>query len=121
MMTLDYLIKGVYTRQMHLVIASDYSAALVTQTTTYPTGHTYMCLVSMGADDFEKTRPLLDDVEAWAKGMGCLGLEIYGRAGWDKKLEGYKKVTTVLRKTFPLPNTPEDNSPDGNTTTSESS
>lgn len=103
MMTVDFLVRNLDNKAMQLFVASDFSAALVTQIATYPTGQRYFVLVSMGANNFEHIEPLLEEVEKQAKALGCLGLEIYGRDGWTRKLPSYRRVTTILRKTFEIP------------------
>lgn len=40
----------------------------------------------------------LDAIEAWAQMQGCAALELQGRPGWERLLDGWDKTHVLLRK-----------------------
>jgi hypothetical protein len=39
-------------------------------------------------------------IEDWAQSMGCYGIEIVGRPGWQRVLPGFKRRAVILEKVF---------------------
>jgi hypothetical protein len=60
--------------------------------------------VCIGLDADELMLGVHDEIETWARGIGCYALEIVGRAGWQKKLPGYTRKAIVLEKLLPRMN-----------------
>lgn len=61
-------------------------------------GVKFCTVVACGGREFEKWSHLINDVEAFAKAEGCRSVRIYGRDGWQRKLDGYKRVAVILEK-----------------------
>jgi hypothetical protein len=40
----------------------------------------------------------LDGIATWARAQGCAALELQGRPGWERLLEGWEKTHVLLRK-----------------------
>jgi hypothetical protein len=55
--------------------------------------------IILGAGDLAeidtKIRPLIED---WAREIKCDALIIFGRPGWQRALEGYRRTAVVLEK-----------------------
>jgi hypothetical protein len=43
-------------------------------------------------------RPLLEDIEAYARAAGCAAMRIMGRKGWARVLSSYKAKRIILEK-----------------------
>lgn len=54
--------------------------------------------VCVGLDALELVEGSLQEVENWAKEIGCYAIEIVGREGWQKKVPGFTKKAIVLEK-----------------------
>lgn len=54
--------------------------------------------VCIGLDAEEYLTGCHQEIENWARGIGCYAIEIVGRAGWQKKLPGYTRTAVVLEK-----------------------
>lgn len=70
----------------------------VTEIVTYPSGQ--LCRVWLGAGDLDQLRVVEEMIRRWARSQGCLGVEIIGRDGWGRALDGYRKVATVYVHRF---------------------
>ena len=58
-----------------------------------------VCVLSTcGGANMNNWLPLLKKIEAYAKDEGCTALRIFGRAGWQRVLEGYEVTNVVLEK-----------------------
>jgi len=94
------ILTRIQMREMQLWVVGDYVAAAVTQIQKHP-GHTTLLVVALGGsgltDWFDE---LMDDLEGYARDIGCKYIEEFGRDGWEKvsKHRGYKKVYVVMRK-----------------------
>lgn len=71
-------------------------AACVTKVIQYP--QKKVCLIMLGAGDGLKQWRDDGTIEAWARGNGCTELEIYGRRGWGRALDGWDEIHTHFRK-----------------------
>lgn len=56
------------------------------------------CVVVLCGGDIKEIRDLEPGVAKWAKRQGCKYLEIYGRRGWKRALEGYEEQSVIYRK-----------------------
>ena len=56
--------------------------------------------VCVGMDADELLDGMLEEIETWARSIGCHALEVIGRAGWFRKLasRGFEKKAVVLEK-----------------------
>ena len=55
-------------------------------------------LTACGGDGMTEWLPLLEKIEAFAKAEGCRAMRIFGRAGWERALDGYRKTAIVIEK-----------------------
>lgn len=53
--------------------------------------------VCYGIDAFELSG-MYQVIEDWARSQNCYGIEIVGRAGWERKLPGFRRTAVVLEK-----------------------
>lgn len=74
------------------------TAALVTETLTYPSGEQECEILFCAGDVIPGCLPLLSQIESWAKSVGCKGMRLHGRRGWAKILPTYEESSVVLRK-----------------------
>lgn len=58
----------------------------------------FCTIVACGGRDIEKWCDLISDLEAFARAEGCRSTRIYGRKGWERQLNGYKPIATILEK-----------------------
>lgn len=61
-------------------------------------GVKFCTIVACGGRDLERWCDLINDLEAFARAEGCRSVRIYGRPGWQRKLDGYKPIATILEK-----------------------
>lgn len=72
------------------------NSAVVTRIETHPSGLKSCLLWLAGGDDLEELKRLEMAIAAWAESLGCTRMEIIGRRGWLKALDGYREGSTVL-------------------------
>ena len=77
-------------------------AAYVGKVLQYPRKRTYFSLFMGGKPgQIDKwLKPLIEAVEEWSKTWGCEALEISGRKGWTRKVEGEVIAAHMIRE-FP--------------------
>ena len=96
----DDVLNRLNISDMQLWVVNDYQAACVTQIVVYPQ-HKSCLVVALGGEGMtEWFDELMDEVEEWARQMGCRYVEEYGRKGWQRvgAARGYEQVYTVCRK-----------------------
>ena len=72
------------------------SAAVVTQIMQYPAKRCLRVWLAGGdLDTIKRAAPALDDI---ARELGCSRIEIEGRKGWERALDGYDTQRLVLSK-----------------------
>ena len=54
--------------------------------------------IGSGTAGHEALRDMCDEIERWAVRIGCVGMEICGRKGWQKVLEGFNQTGVILEK-----------------------
>jgi hypothetical protein len=74
----------------------DTKSAAVTRIEEYP--RTRACRIWLAGGDLDELQDVEREIVDWAKTIGCSGVEIYGRRGWLKALEGYDEGATVMYK-----------------------
>lgn len=57
-----------------------------------------ICRYWVAGGDLETLLPMEANIEAWARSFGATRMEIVGRAGWQKKLAGYKRRGVWMTK-----------------------
>ena len=70
----------------------------VSRIVTYPTGDSSCELMYLGGTHMQYWLDHLPIVEKWAQHNGCKKVDIYGREGWYRMLDGYTKKFVVLTK-----------------------
>lgn len=73
------------------------SSAVVTRIEQHPSG-VLSLLGWLAGGEVEEVKMLAKRAETWAKGKGCSRVEIIGRRGWLRAMEGYREACTVLVK-----------------------
>ena len=73
-------------------------SAIVTEIVDYP--QKAMCRIWLAGGDLDELLEAEAAIAAWAKTLGCSGMEIIGRRGWSRKLESYRESAVVLMKDF---------------------
>ncbi len=71
--------------------------AFVTELST-ANGKKFCNIIACGGRQLEKWCCLINDVEAFAKAEGCISVRICGRRGWQRQLDGYEPIATILEK-----------------------
>jgi hypothetical protein len=71
---------------------------VVTEIWAGDSGPVCMIKIASGTAGHEALREICDEIEGWARGMGCAGMEISGRKGWLKVLDGFKQTGVILEK-----------------------
>ena len=72
------------------------NGALVTQVASYPRKRVLRVWLAGGdLDEFKRGVPFLDDI---ARELGCDGIEIEGRKGWERVLMDYTVKSVFLTK-----------------------
>lgn len=72
-------------------------SVLVTELIAFP--RRKVCRVWLAAGDkTELVEAMLPDVEAWAAEKGCAAVEVVGRKGWARLLDGYTQPAVCLSK-----------------------
>jgi hypothetical protein len=91
------LLERIESGAMQLWIRVPVSAACLTEVIDYP--HARWCrVVFLAGEDLAMCRSGIGLIEAWAGAQGCAGVEIEGRAGWQRVLPGYARDSVILRK-----------------------
>lgn len=57
----------------------------------------WVCYANGGPELYDG---VLDEIEKWAKSIGCTTMEIVGREGWARVARGYIKTAVVLEKSL---------------------
>lgn len=70
---------------------------LLTETIRYPQRQC-LYIFLLGGDDFDGMTQCLDELQEYAKGIGCDSIEFFGREGWERRLQRFqfKKIHTVM-------------------------
>lgn len=79
-------------------------AAYVGKILQYPRKRTYFSLFMGGKPGHidKWLKPLIEAVEEWSKTWGCEALEISGRKGWTRKVEGEVIASHMIREFGPM-------------------
>lgn len=73
-------------------------AALVSRIETYPSGLKACLLWLCGGSDLGAMKQTEQVIAGWARRQGCGRIEIVGRRGWLKALDGFREGGTILVK-----------------------
>lgn len=56
-----------------------------------------VCRVLYAGGKMEDEKPIREEIEDWAKSVGCRAVEIIGRPGWER-VTGYERYSVISRK-----------------------
>src|SRR5574343_134345 len=74
-------------------------AAVLTEILTYTTGLKVVRILACGGKDLKDWMDnTVETLAKWGRNLGCTGLELYGRPGWERKLKGWGKPFICLEK-----------------------
>ena len=76
----------------------EFRGAVATRIYTNAVGRICQLWVCIGVDVDELIDGVYAQLERWARDSGCYAMEIVGRAGWERRLPGYKRKAVVLEK-----------------------
>jgi hypothetical protein len=71
-------------------------SAVVTQLHQYPNGKVMRIWLAGG--DLMELKRFLPAADNYAKSVGCVAIELEGRPGWERVLDGYEKQRVILVK-----------------------
>ena len=75
------------------------SLAAVTSISKHPLKT--VCLIWLcGGKGLARAKRHLQSIEEWARSAGCDVIEIQGRAGWSRALDGYAQTSVTLEKSL---------------------
>jgi len=98
-MTLESVEKALRDGDQQLWVAWDQmSIYAVGITEVYQTPHSKICCIVFATGEIDALIEHIETIEAWAKDLDCTGIEILGRRGWARKLDGYDATLTLLEK-----------------------
>lgn len=72
--------------------------AVVTEIWKAQLGQVCTIKIAAGTCGHEVLRNVCDEIESWARSSGCVGIEICGRKGWSRVLDGFKQTGVILEK-----------------------
>ena len=72
------------------------NSAIVTEIVDYPKKS--VCRIWLAGGDLDELIEAEKGIAQWAKSIGCHGLEIIGRKGWQRKMTDYRFNSVVLVK-----------------------
>ena len=72
------------------------NSAIVTEIVDYP--QKSVCRIWLAGGDMDELLEAEKHIAAIAKSIGCTGMEIIGRKGWERVLTDYKPTAVVLVK-----------------------
>lgn len=95
------VLEGLLNREMQLWLAVDEGirGAAVTQIAIHPTGLKVLSALLVSGTGFGKWEHLWDEIEDWARTMGCRKSEIpRGRKGWARRLKGWTEMVFMEKE-----------------------
>lgn len=72
--------------------------AVVTEIWKSAAGQICTIKIAAGTCGHEVLRNMSEEIEIWARNEGCVGIEICGRKGWSRVLDGFKQTGVILEK-----------------------
>ena len=99
-LTLETLVDRLADGKMQLWVVKGERpvAAVVTEVTEYPNIKYCLIVLASGGNAKSWVRPVIDELERWAKHNGCNATELLGRRAWLKLLPEYKIERYLLVK-----------------------
>lgn len=100
--TVDTTRSAISRGEMQLWIAhqdQEIYAAMTSTVSVYP-AKTMLAVVHCGGRMMGLWLQQMREIEEWAKSQNCAGVEITGRAGWEKALPGYRRAGVLIERYF---------------------
>lgn len=72
--------------------------AVITEVWKAALGNICTIKIAAGTCGHEVLRNMCDEIENWARNSGCVGIEICGRKGWSRVLDGFQQTGVILEK-----------------------
>lgn len=74
----------------------------VVVTEIYPTARGNVCWIwaAAGSESLAGMRQAYEEIEGWARSLGCVSIGIQGRKGWQRVLPQMKQTAVVLEMTL---------------------
>lgn len=97
----DQLYKDILENQKQLWMFEDDGKvilAVVTEIWRSQLGQICTIKIAAGTCGHDVLRGVCDEIEKWARNEGCVGIEICGRKGWSRVLDGFKQTGVILEK-----------------------
>lgn len=88
------ILAGLRSGKMQLWLGED--SAAVTSLHQHP--NSKVCLVFLAGGSLTELVEIEAAIAAWARVLSCNQMQIAGRAGWERALDGYEKKFVVLVK-----------------------
>lgn len=86
-------------RQLWLIeTKGEVTLVVVTEIWQAQAGPVCTIKIASGSAGKEALRAICDEIEKWARGAGCVGIEICGRKGWERVLDGFNQTGVILEK-----------------------
>jgi hypothetical protein len=101
LVNVDELYEKLKTNDRQLwMVEREGKVVLVVVTEVWAASQGPVCTIKIASGDCGKQSLLeiYDEIEAWARGLGCVGVEICGRKGWSRLLEGFRQTGVILEK-----------------------
>lgn len=80
----------------HFTLWAGERSAVLTELRAFP--RETVCLIFLGGGDLDELRSLEQRVAGWSQGQGITRLQILGRRGWLRALEGYEERAVFMEK-----------------------
>lgn len=71
-------------------------SAIITEIVDYP--QRSICRIWLAGGELDELKEAEKSIAVWAKSIGCDGIEIIGRKGWQRQLKDYTATSVVLVK-----------------------
>lgn len=75
-----------------------FRGVVATRIHTNTVGRVCSLWVCIGVDTEELMIGAYQEIEGWARSIGCYAMEIVGRPGWQRRLPGFTRKAVVLEK-----------------------
>jgi hypothetical protein len=85
--------------QLWIVYEGQPIGAAITAVQSYPGGRWGRYLI-LGAENFMKMAAHEDVIDGYHRALGCKGMEMCGRKGWERLLRGWKMTHVEMHKEF---------------------
>ena len=71
-------------------------SAIITEIVDYP--QRSVCRIWLAGGELDELMEAEKSIAVWARSIGCNGMEIIGRKGWQRQLKDYTATSVVLAK-----------------------